>query len=148
MVKDTKNCSLDGNQSMVVGNVLVQTWGSSLVKETLKIKVGSNIFHVRIIDEVRDIVAMQIEEEVESEWEEEDDSMSEKSWSSEEGGDVNMLSASNGRNIVGDQGSPFEKDSTEFNVNDGDFTINDKKEIIPDVKKAAGEAHELMNCGG
>ncbi|GKC82390.1 hypothetical protein Tco_1138107, partial [Tanacetum coccineum] len=69
----TDNWELDGNQNVIVGKVLVHTTTESrLIRKKLQIKIGLKKYKVTAVEEIRDIVEMDIKEEQDGEWVEEE----------------------------------------------------------------------------
>ncbi|GJU42891.1 hypothetical protein Tco_1195848 [Tanacetum coccineum] len=63
VITDTKNCELQGNQNLIVGRVLVHTTECGLTREKLKNKAGKKMFKVMVVEGVKDIVEIDINEE-------------------------------------------------------------------------------------
>ncbi|PWA76953.1 hypothetical protein CTI12_AA229170 [Artemisia annua] len=56
------NCRLEGNQNLVYGRVQIHTINKGLINEVLNVTVRRKNHKVCVVEEVRDIVSMEIEE--------------------------------------------------------------------------------------
>ncbi|KAI3735644.1 hypothetical protein L6452_15152 [Arctium lappa] len=65
-VLGTKNCSIVEGQSLVVGKVLLQTIDVTPIEESLIVKCGEKSFQVRITENFKDIVELEIAKESDS----------------------------------------------------------------------------------
>ncbi|PWA87808.1 hypothetical protein CTI12_AA126710 [Artemisia annua] len=62
IIVETKNCRLEGNQNVIYGKVLIHTTAKDLINESLSIKCIGKSFKIKVIEEVRDISYVDIEE--------------------------------------------------------------------------------------
>ncbi|GKA71397.1 transposon TX1 [Tanacetum coccineum] len=62
IIAETQNCSLEGNQNLKCGKVLIYTTAKDLINESLTINYKGNSFEIKVIEEVMDILFVYIEE--------------------------------------------------------------------------------------
>ncbi|GJT07816.1 transposon TX1 [Tanacetum coccineum] len=58
----TKNCNLNGNPKLISGRVQIHTCVKGLINEALSIKFRGMIFEVNVVEDIRDICEVEIEE--------------------------------------------------------------------------------------
>ncbi|GKC08744.1 hypothetical protein Tco_1000354 [Tanacetum coccineum] len=58
----TKNCNLNGNPKLISGRVQIHTCVKGLINEALSIKFRGMIFEMNVVEDIRDICDMEIEE--------------------------------------------------------------------------------------
>ncbi|PWA84156.1 hypothetical protein CTI12_AA160700 [Artemisia annua] len=58
----TFNCKLEGNQNLIIGKVQIHTTTKGLVNEELSVTVKGKSFKVNVVEEIRDITEVDIEE--------------------------------------------------------------------------------------
>ncbi|GJW75169.1 transposon TX1 [Tanacetum coccineum] len=95
MILDTTNCSLidsgKGTQSLTMARMLIHTIESKLINEEVHIKIGKRSYKVVVIDEVRDIVKIDVDEsDDESEQDDDEDVVVREDQGAREGGGKNF----------------------------------------------------------
>ncbi|PWA75311.1 Transposon TX1 [Artemisia annua] len=58
----TENCNLVGNQNLIIGRVQIHTCVKGLINEALSVKFRGMIFKVNVVEEIKDICEVEIEE--------------------------------------------------------------------------------------
>ncbi|GJW71457.1 hypothetical protein Tco_0128374 [Tanacetum coccineum] len=56
------NCSLEGNQNLIYGRVQVHTVNNGLIREDLMVNVKGKIHEVKVVEEIRDITLINIQD--------------------------------------------------------------------------------------
>ncbi|GKE72916.1 transposon TX1, partial [Tanacetum coccineum] len=60
-VIDTSNCCLSGNQTCIIGRVLIHTGATELINEKLQVKLKGKMFKLSVIEEIENVVEADID---------------------------------------------------------------------------------------
>ncbi|XP_071686881.1 uncharacterized protein [Rutidosis leptorrhynchoides] len=119
---DTFNCEFKGNQSLIIGKVLVHTKCHERINGQVKVIVDNKEVYVQVVEETDDIVEIEMEVEKPSNWDDERKSVENLS-----DGESFMNDGGSLKNILDEEeeahSGESDYDSDDFNVNNLDRNL-------------------------